>query len=205
MLIVSSTPSTANKTLIGIILIVGLQYRGCSRHDGPSVEVSEWIKNFTPHYVEHVITHPWLDSSSSIFVKGSLMAIFMVYWADVGFICWPHMGLLPDTQNCGLCMHRKCRVRYPHHWLQRKQLVSDLGMHHGTRVTHVTHQDIWTGNLTWESCWPTVADSLSSMAVCILLLMRKSHASTRKFQIWWRLHKAPLLRYPDQQIKYRIS
>ena len=23
------------------------------------------------------------------------------------------MGLLPDTQNCGLCMRRECRVRFP--------------------------------------------------------------------------------------------
>ena len=47
------------------------------------------------------------------------------------------MGLLPDTQNCGLCMRRECRGRFPHHWLQRKPLVSDPGMHHGTCVTHV--------------------------------------------------------------------
>ena len=26
---------------------------------------------------------------------------------------------------------------FPHHWLQRKPLVSDPGMHHGTCVTHV--------------------------------------------------------------------
>ena len=27
---------------------------------------------------------------------------------------------------------------FPRHWLQKKLLVSDLGMHHGTCVTHVT-------------------------------------------------------------------
>ena len=25
------------------------------------------------------------------------------------------MGLLPDMLNCGLCMHRECRERFPHH------------------------------------------------------------------------------------------
>ena len=47
------------------------------------------------------------------------------------------MGLLPDTQNCGLRMRRECRERFPHHRFQRKSLVSDPGMHHGTCGTHV--------------------------------------------------------------------
>ena len=34
-------------------------------------------------------------------------------------------------------MRRECRERFPHHWFQRKPLVSDPGMHHGTCVTHV--------------------------------------------------------------------
>ena len=34
-------------------------------------------------------------------------------------------------------MHRECRERFPRHRLQRKPLVSDPGMHHGTCVTHV--------------------------------------------------------------------
>ena len=42
------------------------------------------------------------------------------------------MGLLPDTQNCGLRMHQECRERFPRHQLQRKPLVSDPGMRHGT-------------------------------------------------------------------------
>ena len=46
------------------------------------------------------------------------------------------MALLPDTQNCGLCMHSECRERFPRHQLQRKPLVSDPGMHHGTCVLH---------------------------------------------------------------------
>ena len=48
------------------------------------------------------------------------------------------MGLLLDTQNCGLRMHREYRERFPLHRLQRKSLVSDSGMHHGTCVMHVT-------------------------------------------------------------------
>ena len=34
-------------------------------------------------------------------------------------------------------MRWKCRERFPRHRLQRKPLVSDAGMHHGTCVTHV--------------------------------------------------------------------
>ena len=47
------------------------------------------------------------------------------------------MGLLPDTHNCEMHLHRECRERFPHHRLQMKPLVSDPGMHHGTCVTHV--------------------------------------------------------------------
>ena len=47
------------------------------------------------------------------------------------------MGLLPDTQNCGLRMRRECRERFPRHRLLRKPPVSDPGMHHGSCVTHV--------------------------------------------------------------------
>ena len=47
------------------------------------------------------------------------------------------MGLLPDTQNCGLRMRRECRERFPRHRLQRKPIGSDPGMHHGTCVTHM--------------------------------------------------------------------
>ena len=44
------------------------------------------------------------------------------------------MGLLPDAQNCVLRMRREC---FPRHRLQRKPLVSDPGMHHGTCVMRV--------------------------------------------------------------------
>ena len=35
-------------------------------------------------------------------------------------------------------MRWECRERFPHHRFQRKPLVSDLGMPHGTCVTHVS-------------------------------------------------------------------
>ena len=47
------------------------------------------------------------------------------------------MGLLPDTENCGLRMRRECWERFPCHWLQRKPLLSYPGMHHNTCVSHV--------------------------------------------------------------------
>ena len=49
----------------------------------------------------------------------------------------PPMGLLPDTQDYGWRMRRECRERFPRHWLQRKPVLSDSGMHHGTCVRHV--------------------------------------------------------------------
>ena len=52
-------------------------------------------------------------------------------------VCLHIMSLLPDTQHCGLRMRRECRERFLRHRLQRKPLVSDPGMHHGTCFTHV--------------------------------------------------------------------
>ena len=45
--------------------------------------------------------------------------------------------VLPDTWNCGLRMRRECWEHFPRHRLQRKPLVSNPCMHHGTYVTHV--------------------------------------------------------------------
>ena len=54
------------------------------------------------------------------------------------------MGLLPDTQNCRLRMHREHRERFPHQ-------LSDPVMHHGTCVMHVP----WymSGSLTSGFLW----------------------------------------------------
>ena len=45
-------------------------------------------------------------------------------------------------KNYRLRMHRGCRERFSCHRLQRKSLVSDPGMHHGTCVTDVMHVGI---------------------------------------------------------------
>ena len=42
-------------------------------------------------------------------------------------------------------MRRECRERFPRNRRQRKQLVSDPGMHYGTCVAHVP-----------DACWDTV-------------------------------------------------
>ena len=47
------------------------------------------------------------------------------------------MVLLPDAKNCGMRMRRECRESFLRHRFQRKPLVCDPGMHHGTCVTHV--------------------------------------------------------------------
>ena len=60
------------------------------------------------------------------------------------------MALLPDTLNCGLRMSRGCRERFPRHRFQRKPLVSDPGMHHGTCVTHVPWCMSGIANLRWR-------------------------------------------------------
>ena len=52
------------------------------------------------------------------------------------------MGLLPDMQNCGLRMRRKFREPFPRHWLQRKPLVNDPGMHHVRHARAVMHVGI---------------------------------------------------------------
>ena len=46
------------------------------------------------------------------------------------------MRLLPDTQNCGLRVHRECRECFPRVRPQMKPPASHPGMHHGTCVTH---------------------------------------------------------------------
>ena len=56
------------------------------------------------------------------------------------------MGILPDTQKLWLRMRRECRERFPYYRIQRKPLVSDPGMHHGTCVTHVPWR--MSGSLT---------------------------------------------------------
>ena len=58
----------------------------------------------------------------------------------------PAMGLLPDTQNCGLHMRRECWERLLRPRLQWKPLVGDPDVHRGTCVTHVPR--CMSGSLT---------------------------------------------------------
>ena len=48
-----------------------------------------------------------------------------------------HGPLTRYTKKCGLHMPQECLERFPRHQFQRKPVVSDPGMHHGTCVTHV--------------------------------------------------------------------
>ena len=71
-----------------------------------------------------------------------LLGFCVVY---TGILGSSGMGLLPDTQNCSLRMHRECQERYP------PLPVNDPNMHHGTCVTHVP----WCmpGSLTSGFLW----------------------------------------------------
>ena len=65
------------------------------------------------------------------------------------FMC-VYIGLLPDTQNCGLRKHRECRERFPHHRLQRKPLFSDPGMQNAPDIPSACT----THNLTYLARGP---------------------------------------------------
>ena len=116
-----------------------------------NVQVSQYILDysvkrpisvlFTPIGMEW-FTHTfiWL-SEGLIFIASAVLVMFVLYHSFCEN-CWccticSSMGLLPDTQNCGLCMRQECRERFPRHRLQRKPLVSDPDMHHDTCVTDV--------------------------------------------------------------------
>ena len=61
----------------------------------------------------------------------------ILYICGSGVMLSPFHRPLSRYANCGLCMRRACRERFPRHRLQRKPLASDPGMHHDTCVTHV--------------------------------------------------------------------
>ena len=72
----------------------------------------------------------WLMKTSLLGRWQLTLVLMNPQWVD-------YMDLLPDTQNCRLRMRRECRERFPRHRLERKPLVCDPGMHHGTCVTHM--------------------------------------------------------------------
>ena len=83
------------------------------------------------------------------------------------------MVLLPDTLNCVLRKHRECRERFPRHRLQRKPLLSDPGMHHGTCVTHVP----WYMSVSLNPLWQ------EKMFPAFL-----AHAQPAILRIWQEVH-----------------
>ena len=46
--------------------------------NGCTVEVWEWKSNFTQHFIMDVITHPYWDSSQTLWVNGALGVLFEV-------------------------------------------------------------------------------------------------------------------------------
>ena len=91
------------------------------------MEIKRTIRTESPYrWVHNEMVFPlaWLNRTSILDNEGG---------------AWHHtsMGLLPDRQNRGMRMRQECREGFSHHRLQRKPLVSDLHMHHGTCVTHV--------------------------------------------------------------------
>ena len=85
-------------------------------------------------FKRHNHLHRFVLKKSGI---ASIIYINSLYRYDLDGWTSSIMGLLPDTQNCGLRMRRECRERFPRHQLLRKPRVSDPGMHHGTCITHV--------------------------------------------------------------------
>ena len=118
-----------------------------------------WCLLLDRHAFKHsLMSHEHLGrgESEKLLIRGKNMRRTVVSWVSLTIhktrrscstLCSMHgrvrmhhgtsMGLLPDTWNCGLRMRRECRERFPRHQLQRKPLVSNPGMHHGTCVTHV--------------------------------------------------------------------
>ena len=61
------------------------------------------------------------------------------------------IGLLPDTNNCGLRMRRECRERFPRHPHQRNMLVSELKNCH-FEITSASPRRQWINPLIWFAC-----------------------------------------------------
>ena len=81
---------------------------------------------------------------------------------------------------------RECRKRFPRHRLQRKPLVSDPGMHHGTCVTHVP----WcmSGSLT-RGGGDNVPGTSSACATCdFTYLARSPWARNSQWEEWVQIH-----------------
>ena len=62
---------------------------------------------------------------------GQFYRILWAYSLNLGIVWWASY----QTRKLGAAHAPQCRKRFPCHRLQRKPLVSDPGMHHGTCVT----------------------------------------------------------------------
>ena len=98
-------------------------------------------------FCHYEATRKWFPLLTLSLVKTYIYILYILRW----FLCnrhfyhkdptifrnssvWSRMGLLRDTSNYGLRMHRECLGRFSRHRLQRKSLVSAL---HASR--HVRH------------------------------------------------------------------
>ena len=104
---------------------------------------------------------------------------------------WFSMGLLPDSNIAGCACARNAGNVFPHRRLQRKPLVSDPGMHHGTCVTHVS----WcmSGSLT-RLAWKTFPAFPAHAQTSILRIWQEAHW-LRWIVAWW--HRAIAWTYVD--------
>ena len=103
---------------------------------------------FKPNLVKSRLPITYYSSTTVVFckefqnnwtIKMSLMdeRDFVRFEFKISFERIFCMGLLPDTHNYGLRMRREYREGFPRPRPQRKPLVNDPAMHHGTCVTHV--------------------------------------------------------------------
>ena len=117
-------------------------------------------------------------------------------------------------------MHRECRECFSRHRLQRKPLVSDPGMHHGTCVTHVPLR--MSGSLTCGggenvagipgACATTILhicqgqfeSSISRLGELCLILWPQSFPSIR-YGILYSLYVSCQLRYCYWTIKNMLN
>ena len=115
----------------------------------------ENTQHMAPYWVLNIPSN--IHIISLCFVLLSLCLKLMVYSCHL-FIYNPYSSALPYNWCCHgpLTRYLKLRVAhapgmqgtFSHHWPQRKPLVSDPGMHHGTCVNHVPW--FMSGSLTCD-------------------------------------------------------
>ena len=125
-----------------------------------------------------MILNGWIKFSLNFLFQFPVESVVSVLFH---IMAWQAMGLLPDTQICGLPMRREGRERFPRYQLQRKPQVSDPVMHHGTCVTHVPRcmvRFLTRGGGKRFPAFPT-------------------HAQPAILRIWWEAHSN---KYPDCKV-----